>query len=198
MEVTCLSCQTRYGIADEKVPLKGAKAHCPNCGQWILIPAREHTSKAPRSPVPPPGMDYGQTMAYEFSQVDQSRTEVGILLEEISRLEPFFLEGFSYALRDTETGREWPLEKPEVVLGRGKEDISLGDPEISRRHCLVKVFGDRFVVIDLESTNGTYFGGRKVMTARLGTGEQFRIGNTTLEVRSVGPQGREKNPSSAG
>jgi len=183
MEVTCLSCQTLYRVPDEKIPENGAKAKCPNCGQWILIPSVDKTQEASRSPVLPPGADYGQTMAYDFSQVDQSRTEIGILLEEISRKDPFLLEGYSYDLKDVGTGREFLLEKPEVVLGRSQGDILFGDPEVSRRHCLFKVFGDRFVVVDFQSTNGTFLGNRKIMTASLGIGERFRIGNTTLEVR---------------
>ena len=184
MELTCSTCQTRYRIADEKVPARGAKAHCPNCGQWILIPPGKDSRKTSGTPLLRPGTDYGQTLAYDFSEVDQNRSEAGFLPEEISKQNPFFLAGVSYALKELETGRELPLKKPEVILGRSQGDISLGDPEVSRRHCLVKVFGDRFVVIDLDSTNGTFFGGRKVKTARMGAGDRFRVGNTTLETRT--------------
>jgi len=184
MELTCSSCQTRYRIADEKVPARGAKAHCPNCGQWILIPPRKDPQRIPDAPLLRPVTDYGQTIAYDFSEVGQSSSEAGLLLEEISKQDPFFLAGVSYAFKEVETGRELPLEKPELILGRSQGDISLGDPEVSRRHCLVKVFGDRFVIIDLDSTNGTFFGGRKVKMARMGAGERFRVGNTILETRT--------------
>ncbi len=182
MEVTCMSCQTLYRIPDGKIPLNGAKTKCPNCGQWIVIPPVEKTREAPRPTVLPPGADYGQTMAYDFSQVDQSRTEIGVLLEEISRKDPFFMEGYSYHLKEVVTDREMRLEKPEVVLGRSHGDILFKDPEVSRRHCVVKVFGDRFVLVDFQSTNGTFVGQKRIMTAGLGIGERFRIGNTTLEV----------------
>jgi len=40
MRITCTSCQTVCRIADGKVPDKGARENCPNCGQEILIPGR--------------------------------------------------------------------------------------------------------------------------------------------------------------
>jgi len=181
MKVTCSNCQTKYQIADGKVPAGGARANCPNCGQQILIPARTNGVGATRSLASSPDADFGQTIAYDFSEVDQSRTEVAALLEEVSIREPFFREGFSFALKDAATGQEFPLKKPAITLGRSGCDINLTDSEVSRRHCLVKVFGDRFVVVDLKSTNGTFFESRKVMTAKLGTDGKFTIGNTTLE-----------------
>ena len=181
MNVTCLTCQTKYRIIDEKIPAGGAKANCPNCGQQIVIRAPEKREGATSFFSPSPDADFGQTIAYDFSEVDQSQTEVTALLEEVSRREPFFREGLSFALREVTTGQEFPLSKPAITLGRSGGDINLSDPEVSRKHCLVKVFGDRFVVVDLKSTNGTYCEGRKVMTAKLGRGGKFTVGNTTLE-----------------
>jgi predicted Zn finger-like uncharacterized protein len=181
MKVTCSTCQTGYRIADDRIPAGGARANCPNCGQQIVIEAPEKKTGATSFFSSTEGTDFGQTIAYDFSEVDQSRTEVTALLEEVSRQEPFFREGFSFALRDTGTGQKFPLQKPVITLGRKGGDINLNDPEVSRKHCIVKVFGDRFVIMDLKSTNGTFFEGRKVMTAKLVAGGKFRVGNTTLE-----------------
>ncbi len=181
MKVICSNCQTKYQIADEKIPAGGARASCPNCGQQILIPVREKAMEAASFTAPSPVADFGQTIAYDFSEVDQSITEVTTLLKEISSREPFFHAGLSFALRDAAVGREFPLEKPAITLGRIGCDINLNDPEVSRLHCLVKVFGDRFVVVDQKSTNGTFFEGRKVMSAKLGRNGKFSVGNTTLE-----------------
>ena len=181
MKLTCANCQTKYQIADEKIPAGGARASCPNCGQQILIPARNKSGSSSGRISSSPGADFGQTIAYDFSEVDQSRTEVTALLEEISSQEPFLRDDLVYALRDVDTDQEFSLSKPTVTLGRSGVDINLNDPEVSRKHCLVKVFGDRFVVVDLESTNGTFYAGKKIITANLGIDERFTIGNTTLE-----------------
>jgi pSer/pThr/pTyr-binding forkhead associated (FHA) protein len=66
-------------------------------------------------------------------------------------------------------------------MGRSGNEINLTDPEVSRQHCKVQVFGDRFVITDLQSTNGTFYQGRKVMTIKIGAGDRFTVGNTTLE-----------------
>jgi predicted Zn finger-like uncharacterized protein len=180
MNVSCPNCQTKYQIADSKVPAGGAKAKCPNCGQLILITAGGKKGDSSSFFKPSPDVDFGQTIAYDFSEVDQSHTEVTALLEEVSGQEPFLGDGFVLALRDIVTGQEFPLTKPVVTLGRSEGDITLSDPEVSRRHCLIKIFGERFVIEDLKSTNGTYFAGKKVMTAYLGAEERFSVGNTTL------------------
>jgi len=182
MKLACTNCQTSYQVADEKVPAKGARANCPNCGQLILIPGSGDDGKSDIFLPGGPDVDFGQTMAYDFSEVDQSRKEISAFLEKISEREPFIEEGLVFFLRDIQTGEESPLPGAEVTVGRGGANINVDDPEVSRNHCLIKVFGDRAVIQDLESTNGTYVQDKKIMTANLGVSEQFAIGNTTFEL----------------
>jgi predicted Zn finger-like uncharacterized protein len=182
MQLNCGNCQTSYQIADEKIPAKGARANCQKCGQFILIPGSGSEGKSSSFLPGATDVDFGQTMAYDFSEVDQSRTEISAFLEEISEREPFMEEGLVLSLRDIQTGEEYPLPGAEVTIGRRGANINVDDPEVSRSHCLIKVFGDRIVILDLESTNGTYVQGRKVMTASLGVSEQFTIGNTKVEL----------------
>jgi predicted Zn finger-like uncharacterized protein len=181
MKITCSTCQTKYQIPDDKVPSGGAQAYCPKCGHRILIPGGKRNGSPTDTLTSSPDADYGHTIAYDFSEVDQSRTEVTALLEKMSGQTPFLQDGLAVALRDISTGQEFPLTKATVTLGRTGADIKLSDPEVSRKHCLVKAFGDRFVVTDLGSTNGTFTQGRKIMTANLGPGDTFTVGNTTLE-----------------
>lgn len=182
MKITCPNCQTSYNIADEKIPANGARANCPNCGQLLLIASGKEGEKSSSDPLSSSsGADFGRTIAYDFSEVDQSRTEVTALLEMVSGRDPFIRDGFAAFLREISTGEEYPLMEASMTLGRTGADIRLNDPEVSRKHCLVKVFGDRFVISDLGSTNGTFFRGRKIMTASLEPGEAFTVGNTTLE-----------------
>lgn len=190
MRLSCPNCQTAYRIDDDRIPVQGARATCPNCGQIILI-AGTGTRESPVETLSgESGTDFGQTMAYDYSQVDQSQSEVSSLLQKISGSRPFIAEGLVLSLRDVRTKEEYILTRAEITVGRSGTDIKVDDPEVSRRHCLIKVFGDRMAVIDLESTNGTFVRGSKVMTANLGISEEFTIGNTTLVlVASEGGQG---------
>ncbi|WP_423225400.1 FHA domain-containing protein [Candidatus Amarolinea aalborgensis] len=63
--------------------------------------------------------------------------------------------------RGNQTGRSYPLDQPELVIGRSPDcDIFLDDRQVSRRHARVFREGDRFMVEDLGSKNSTHLNGR--------------------------------------
>jgi pSer/pThr/pTyr-binding forkhead associated (FHA) protein len=71
--------------------------------------------------------------------------------------------------------------KPEVtVIGRAKGDIILDDPEISSSHCKIQLLSGAFHIFDLNSTNGTFLNGQKIVKARLSTGDRIRVGKVEL------------------
>jgi FHA domain-containing protein len=84
-----------------------------------------------------------------------------------------------------EEGGEFPLNSAPVTVGRGgQNDLVLdGDEFASARHVRIEVRGDGIWVQDLESTNGTYVNGSRVVGAqRLGAGDVLRVGETDLRV----------------
>jgi hypothetical protein len=71
----------------------------------------------------------------------------------------------------------------EVVIGRQDADLVLKDPEVSRRHAVLRRSGESVVIEDLDSTNGTFVKGERIRTAiTVGPGDQVRVGRTTLEI----------------
>ncbi len=71
----------------------------------------------------------------------------------------------------------------EVVIGRQDADLVLADPEVSRRHAVLRPSGHSVLVEDLDSTNGTFVNGEKIRgPITVGPGDQVRIGRTTLEI----------------
>ncbi len=75
------------------------------------------------------------------------------------------------------------VHKPETVLGRESGDIVFpDDPFLSRRHAAVKVDqgGQRFVLADLGSSNGTFIQIRGQVTIK--NGDQFRIGQQLFRI----------------
>jgi pSer/pThr/pTyr-binding forkhead associated (FHA) protein len=111
------------------------------------------------------------------------------MLAEARGARGFLQKGYSYALHDAQSGETHPVPSAEFIIGRSDAGIDIRDPEISRRHCEVRIMGDHLILIDLESTNGTHVRGEKVKTARLTPGQSFTIGNTTLEFRASRQQG---------
>jgi pSer/pThr/pTyr-binding forkhead associated (FHA) protein len=61
-------------------------------------------------------------------------------------------------------GKVYPLDKNEIFIGRDlANDISINDPEVSRRHARIFLQGNNFVLEDLGSTNGTMVNGQRLM-----------------------------------
>lgn len=78
------------------------------------------------------------------------------------------------------------LDKPEVTLGRGKENtVPLVANRVSRFH--VRLFpGDKaWAVVDLGSTNGIKVNGVKVEIAYLKSGDQLEIGDAVYTFAPV-------------
>jgi hypothetical protein len=84
-----------------------------------------------------------------------------------------------------EEGDEFPLNSAPVTVGRGgQNDLVLdGDEFASARHARIEARGDGVWVQDLDSTNGTYVNGARVMGAqRVNAGDVLRVGETDLVV----------------
>lgn len=80
------------------------------------------------------------------------------------------------------SGERIPLDRPSVVIGRLPDcDISLSDPNVSRRHTEVRVAGSGYLVADLGSTNGTKVNGVRIDGDRMLTdGDIVSVGSTHL------------------
>jgi hypothetical protein len=71
----------------------------------------------------------------------------------------------------------------EVAIGRQDADLVLEDPEVSRRHAVLRRSGASVVVEDLDSTNGTFVNGERIRSPiTVGPGDQVRVGRTMLEI----------------
>jgi pSer/pThr/pTyr-binding forkhead associated (FHA) protein len=67
------------------------------------------------------------------------------------------------------------------VLGRSPaNEIFVDDPNVSRRHCLLKRAGGNWLLSDLGSTNGTWLDAARVRRYRLRDGETFYIGDARV------------------
>lgn len=84
------------------------------------------------------------------------------------------------------SGRRHPLARARTVIGRGSDaDITIPDPGTSRRHVEVLWDGERAMVRDLGSTNGSKLDGRTVKQAPLENGQVITIGRTDIVFRLV-------------
>jgi diguanylate cyclase (GGDEF)-like protein len=79
-------------------------------------------------------------------------------------------------------GEMYKISKDQTVIGRGSQaDIQVIDEGISRRHAAIQLEGERVVVLDLGSTNGTYLNGERVENNHgLRDGDKIQVGSTTI------------------
>jgi serine phosphatase RsbU (regulator of sigma subunit) len=78
-------------------------------------------------------------------------------------------------------GTAFPLEAPEVTLGRSPTNhIVLDLPTISRQHARVRREADTYILEDLQSTNGTFLNDTPVTQSPLHEGDHIRLGPATL------------------
>ena len=83
-------------------------------------------------------------------------------------------------------GRRTVLSGSRVVIGRSRDcDVTLDDPNVSRRHAELRREGGGWIVADLGSTNGVKVNGRRVNDQPLSPGDEIVLGleRLTFEVQ---------------
>ena len=85
----------------------------------------------------------------------------------------------------TLAGTKVRLDGTPITLGRdGGSTLVLTDDYVSNHHARIFPSGERWLVEDLGSTNGTYLGEAKVTgPTPIGLGAQVRVGRTVVELR---------------
>jgi hypothetical protein len=87
-----------------------------------------------------------------------------------------------------QAGMSFPLVGNQMVVGREEGlDITLQDPESSRRHARISWQAGQFVIEDMGSTNGTFVNGVQITTPQiLNPGDSVGIGQTALVFQMAG------------
>ncbi len=81
-------------------------------------------------------------------------------------------------------GLERPAH-PGTTIGRAECDVELNDPDVSRRHAVVRQVDAGLAIEDLGSTNGTFVNGLRIEgIVELSAGDQVRFGNTVWRLES--------------
>jgi pSer/pThr/pTyr-binding forkhead associated (FHA) protein len=76
-------------------------------------------------------------------------------------------------------------EEQQFKIGRAStSDIRLSDVKVSRDHCLIEQVGGHFIVVDLESANGTIVNGERVRKTVLKNNDFLRLGFTVLRFQT--------------
>ena len=76
-------------------------------------------------------------------------------------------------------GQVFELNRPVITVGRDiSNDFVINDAEVSRKHARLALEGDRYTLEDLNSTNGTYVDGQRLIGPHLlAAGEIIMFGD---------------------
>jgi signal transduction histidine kinase len=78
-------------------------------------------------------------------------------------------------------GRTFDVDGASSIIGRDPaSEVPLRDPGVSRHHARLDLQGDRHILRDLNSSNGTFVNGVRVVESNIQPGDQIRVGNTLL------------------
>jgi hypothetical protein len=132
--------------------------------QTQLVGAPEDEHEAPADAGPSAG-DFGHTMVYSPDR-------------EARPLAPPPPPGRAMLVGD---GKRTVLSGSRMLIGRSRDcDVTLEDPNASRRHAELRNEDGHWIVTDLGSTNGVKVNGRKVEQAVLQPGDELSFGLAQL------------------
>jgi pSer/pThr/pTyr-binding forkhead associated (FHA) protein len=71
----------------------------------------------------------------------------------------------------------------EVYVGREGDGVTLDDPELSRRHAVLRASQELVTIEDLGSRNGTFVNGKRIdSVTTIGHGDVVKLGATSFDV----------------
>ncbi|MFQ5414001.1 MAG: ATP-binding protein [Phycisphaerae bacterium] len=86
-----------------------------------------------------------------------------------------------HVLQGPDKGRTYPSFDEAVVIGRHSDQITLTDDSASRRHAELHPNCNSWILTDLNSSNGTYVNGRRLVSPTpLKHGDQIKVGCSLL------------------
>jgi pSer/pThr/pTyr-binding forkhead associated (FHA) protein len=79
-------------------------------------------------------------------------------------------------------GKRFAVGEEDVTIGRDAEStIVVASDQASRRHARIFVSGGAHVLVDLDSTNGTFLNSKLAKEQTLRHGDVLRVGSTVLK-----------------
>ncbi|MEO8431387.1 MAG: FHA domain-containing protein [Acidobacteriota bacterium] len=189
MIIECDRCFARYRYDEARFAGKASKkVRCTKCLAIFEIFSSGGAIDPPAAGAPASGEDTVLRLDFEGSEKDSEarapeksgslppgrRTPAADLkMPEGSKVSLAVIAG-------PEAGRIFPVDKPRVIIGRQDADVSVEDPEVSRQHAAIEIAGDRVLLLDLGSTNGTFVGDERVTEIALENQSEFSVGGSTL------------------
>ncbi len=93
-------------------------------------------------------------------------------------------------------GKSFAITDSSLKIGKAPDnDVVIDQPTVSRNHLVIQRQGDRFLVQDLQSTNGTFIDGAQIREAYLKPGQLLELGDVQLRFQSTAQPRCASRPS---
>ncbi|MCK4765161.1 MAG: zinc-ribbon domain-containing protein [Candidatus Aminicenantes bacterium] len=165
MIIECPNCKSKYDVPDDKISGR-KKLKCSTCDNIFAIQEDKGDSEESES-------------KKDTAKITKQSIGESLWSDENLRL-PDELKISIAVIKGARAGYIYHLEKPYVLIGRGKVELIIPDKEISRKHLAIEIRNDKVFLRDLGSTNGTFIDGDKVSILEIFDQTEFKVGQTTL------------------
>ncbi|HOX46816.1 MAG TPA: GGDEF domain-containing protein [Myxococcota bacterium] len=120
------------------------------------------------------------TPADEWEEGDSDRTVIQGIKDLTGSLNS--RQASLIVISGASAGKMFKVASEALTIGRGKDcEIMLAEEGISRNHCRIEPDGHGNVaIVDLNSTNGTFFNGNRITRHLLRDGDKVQVGSTTI------------------
>ncbi len=86
-----------------------------------------------------------------------------------------------FVIRGNDQGTRFELEGDTIPLGRDSSNkVQIHDTEVSRQHAELQRTDQSYLLVDLNSSNGTFVNGQRIQRHHLTTGDQVQVGSTLM------------------
>jgi predicted Zn finger-like uncharacterized protein len=196
--IQCPSCKTKYKFDESKLgQAPSKKIRCPKCKGIIEVVNRsittgqshvaieDHDQTTQSKPDAKPDLDalYSRPpttkvrldalVSDTYRGMGEAATDADSTMPKNKKLSLALIGG-------SNPGSIYPIVKSVTTIGRGEADIIIQDVEASRQHAQIEIVGDRIVLRDLNSTNGTFVNDENISVVDLDNHSEFRIGTTVF------------------
>lgn len=183
MKVYCDNCMGENEIDEKFIRESGYRAACSICGHMIYVDSESVDAILLRhNPVPIQPIQNEDVTEDHLDSIAQSNTTTTIAARiEIPKMKT---SAASLTVIDgPDTGLEFGMDVPRIVIGRKGADINVNDRLVSRRHISIEAAGGRYLLKDLGSTNGTFLNSSPISMEFLKHGDEIQIGSTVIRFR---------------
>lgn len=122
---------------------------------------------------------------HKESDIGESATIKAFAIDDTdNKTEPVLKRARVVIISGEDAGGTYPI-KGTVSFGRAESNtVVLKDAKVSRQHAQIQQQGNEYVLIDLNSSNGTYVNGQRIEEHVLSNGDEIHIGDYLLQFQN--------------